>query len=57
MCASGPGATNTVTGLTDAMMDSFYSMYIRPSVTRGGNDAFQEADIVGIADPVQNIII
>lgn len=47
---SGPGATNTVTGLATAMMDSIPIVAITGQVPTPliGNDAFQEADIVGI---------
>lgn len=47
---SGPGATNTVTGMATAMMDSIPLVVISGQVSTHliGNDAFQEADIVGI---------
>ncbi|RMF25790.1 MAG: biosynthetic-type acetolactate synthase large subunit [Deltaproteobacteria bacterium] len=50
---SGPGATNTVTGLTDAYMDSTPVIVLSGQVPTSliGNDAFQEADIVGITRP------
>jgi acetolactate synthase-1/2/3 large subunit len=50
---SGPGATNTVTGLADAMMDSVPIVCLTGQVPTHmiGNDAFQEADIVGITRP------
>ena len=53
LVTSGPGATNTVTGLTDAMMDSIPVVCISGQVPTHmiGNDAFQEADIVGITRP------
>ncbi len=53
LVTSGPGATNTVTGLTDAMMDSVPLVCISGQVPTHmiGNDAFQEADIVGITRP------
>ena len=53
LVTSGPGATNTVTGLTDAMMDSVPIVCISGQVPTHmiGNDAFQEADIVGITRP------
>ncbi len=53
LVTSGPGATNTVTGLTDAMMDSIPIVCISGQVPTHmiGNDAFQEADIVGITRP------
>ena len=51
---SGPGATNLVTGLTDAMMDSIAVVAITGQVPRAviGNDAFQEADVTGITMPI-----
>ena len=51
---SGPGATNSVTGLADAMMDSTPVIVITGQVPSPliGNDAFQEADVVGITRPV-----
>ncbi len=53
LVTSGPGATNTVTGLADAMMDSVPLVCITGQVPTHmiGNDAFQEADIVGITRP------
>ncbi len=50
---SGPGATNAVTGLTDALMDSIPLVCITGQVPTAliGNDAFQEADVVGITRP------
>src|SRR5579884_4364152 len=50
---SGPGATNAVTGIVDAYMDSTPLVVIsgQVSTTMIGNDAFQEADIVGITRP------
>ena len=53
LVTSGPGATNTVTGLADAMMDSIPLVCISGQVPTHmiGNDAFQEADIVGITRP------
>ncbi len=50
---SGPGATNAVTGLTDAMMDSIPLVCISGQVPTHliGTDAFQEADTVGITRP------
>jgi len=50
---SGPGATNTVTGLTDALMDSIPVVCLTGQVATHliGNDAFQEADTVGITRP------
>jgi acetolactate synthase-1/2/3 large subunit len=54
MATSGPGATNLVTPLTDAYMDSVPLIAITGQVPRPviGNDAFQEADICGITMPV-----
>ena len=54
MATSGPGATNLVTGLADAMMDSVPLLAITGNVARHlmGTDAFQEADITGITLPV-----
>lgn len=54
LVTSGPGATNTVTGIATAYMDSIPMVVITGQVTRGviGTDAFQEADIVGITMPV-----
>jgi acetolactate synthase-1/2/3 large subunit len=51
---SGPGATNTVTGIATAYMDSSPIVVITGQVPRTliGNDAFQEADITGITTPV-----
>ena len=50
---SGPGATNAVTGLTDALMDSIPVLVISGQVPTFmiGSDAFQEADTVGITRP------
>ena len=50
---SGPGATNAVTGIADAYMDSVPLVVITGQVNREliGNDAFQEVDIVGITRP------
>ena len=50
---SGPGATNAVTGIADAYMDSVPLVVITGQVPRAliGNDAFQEVDIVGITRP------
>ncbi len=51
---SGPGATNLVTGLATAMMDSSALVAITGNVPSGliGTDAFQEADVFGITGPV-----
>jgi len=53
MVTSGPGATNTVTGLATAYMDSIPIVVFTGQVPTKliGNDAFQEADIVGITRP------
>lgn len=53
LVTSGPGATNTVTGLATAYMDSIPMVVISGQVPLPmiGNDAFQEADIVGITRP------
>src|SRR5215471_2730069 len=50
---SGPGATNAVTGLTDALMDSIPLVVLTGQVATHliGNDAFQECDTVGITRP------
>ncbi|CAM4412068.1 biosynthetic-type acetolactate synthase large subunit [Zobellia nedashkovskayae] len=54
MATSGPGATNLVTGLADAQIDSTPLVCITGQVTRHllGSDAFQETDIIGISTPV-----
>ena len=54
LVTSGPGATNTVTGIADAFMDSIPLVVFTGQVPLRliGNDAFQEADIVGITRPV-----
>ncbi|WP_137389364.1 acetolactate synthase 3 large subunit [Rhodoligotrophos defluvii] len=53
LVTSGPGATNTVTGLTDALMDSIPLVVITGQVPTHliGSDAFQECDTVGITRP------
>jgi acetolactate synthase I/II/III large subunit len=53
LATSGPGATNCVTGLTDAMLDSIPMVLITGQVPTHliGNDAFQECDTVGITRP------
>src|ERR1700716_162964 len=53
LVTSGPGATNAVTGLTDALMDSVPLVVITGQVATHliGNDAFQECDTVGITRP------
>lgn len=54
LVTSGPGATNTVTGIADAYMDSIPLVVFTGQVPSSliGNDAFQEADIVGITRPI-----
>ncbi|NTU52204.1 MAG: biosynthetic-type acetolactate synthase large subunit [Chlorobiaceae bacterium] len=54
LVTSGPGATNTVTGITNAYMDSTPLVVFTGQVPSSliGNDAFQEADIVGITRPI-----
>jgi acetolactate synthase-1/2/3 large subunit len=53
LVTSGPGATNTVTGIASAYMDSVPIVILTGQVNRNliGNDAFQEVDIVGITRP------
>ena len=53
LVTSGPGATNAVTGLTDALMDSIPIVCLTGQVPTHliGNDAFQEADTIGITRP------
>ncbi|SUI98887.1 Acetolactate synthase large subunit [Sporosarcina pasteurii] len=54
IATSGPGATNLVTGITDAMMDSLPLVVFTGQVAQEviGTDAFQEADIIGITQPI-----
>lgn len=54
LVTSGPGATNTLTGVADAMMDSTPIIVIAGQVGVGalGTDAFQEVDLVGLAQPI-----
>jgi acetolactate synthase I/II/III large subunit len=54
IATSGPGATNLVTGITDAMMDSLPLVIFTGQVANTviGTDAFQEADIIGITQPI-----
>lgn len=54
LVTSGPGATNTLTGVADAMMDSTPIVVIagQVGVSALGTDAFQEVDLVGIAQPI-----
>jgi len=51
---SGPGATNTLTGVADAMLDSTPIVVIAGQVNIGalGTDAFQEVDLVGVSQPI-----
>ncbi|MCA0983759.1 biosynthetic-type acetolactate synthase large subunit [Halobacillus yeomjeoni] len=51
---SGPGATNLVTGIADAMMDSIPIVVFTGQVAKGviGTDAFQESDVMGITTPI-----
>ena len=51
---SGPGATNTVTGIADAYMDSIPLVVVTGQVKSYliGNDAFQEADVTGVTRPI-----
>ncbi len=54
IATSGPGATNLVTGIMDAMMDSVPMVCITGQVAASvvGTDAFQEADVIGITTPI-----
>ncbi len=54
LVTSGPGATNTLTGVADAMMDSTPIVVIagQVGVAALGSDAFQEVDLVGVAQPI-----
>lgn len=54
LVTSGPGVTNTLTGVADAMMDSTPIVVIAGQVGIGalGTDAFQEVDLVGISQPI-----
>ena len=54
LATSGPGATNLVTGLADAMMDSIPIVAITGQVATNllGNDAFQETDVTGVTQPI-----
>ena len=54
IATSGPGATNLVTGIVDAMMDSLPLVIFTGQVAQSviGTDAFQEADIMGITTPI-----
>ncbi|MFM2291993.1 MAG: hypothetical protein RIS29_1806 [Bacteroidota bacterium] len=54
LVTSGPAATNAVTGIADAMLDSTPMVVITGQVAAGllGTDAFQEIDVVGITQPI-----
>ncbi|MBP3470947.1 MAG: biosynthetic-type acetolactate synthase large subunit [Paraprevotella sp.] len=54
LVTSGPGATNTITGIADAMMDSTPIVVICGQVGAAmlGTDAFQECDLVGVTQPI-----
>ena len=54
LVTSGPGATNTLTGVADALMDSTPIVVIagQVGVTGLGTDAFQEVDLVGVSQPI-----
>jgi acetolactate synthase I/II/III large subunit len=54
IATSGPGATNTITGIANAYMDSIPMVIITGQVPTPliGNDAFQEVDIIGITRPI-----
>ena len=54
LVTSGPGATNTITGIADAMIDSTPVVVIAGQVSTAflGTDAFQEVDLVGVTQPI-----
>ncbi len=54
LVTSGPGVTNTLTGVADAMMDSTPIVVIAGQVATGvlGSDAFQEVDLVSVSQPI-----
>lgn len=54
IATSGPGATNLITGITDAMMDSLPVVCFTGQVSSAviGTDAFQEADVIGLTTPI-----
>lgn len=54
LVCSGPGATNTITGIATAYMDSIPMVVLSGNVPTNmiGNDAFQECDMVGVSRPV-----
>ena len=53
LVTSGPGATNTITGIADALMDSTPMVVIAGQVPSPllGTDAFQEVDVIGLSNP------
>ena len=61
LATSGPGATNLVTGIATAMLDSVPVVFVTGQVPSSvlGSDAFQEADIVGITMPItkHNVLV
>ena len=54
LVTSGPGVTNTLTGIADAMLDSTPIVVIagQVAISALGTDAFQEVDLVGVAQPI-----
>ena len=54
LVTSGPGVTNTLTGIADAMMDSTPIVVIagQVAISALGTDAFQEVDLVGVSQPI-----
>src|ERR671928_643166 len=54
LATSGPGATNLVTAIADAHMDSVPKLFVTGQVKTAlrGTDAFQEADVIGITQPI-----
>ena len=54
LVTSGPGVTNTLTGIADAMMDSTPMVVIagQVAISALGTDAFQEVDLVGVSQPI-----
>ena len=59
LVTSGPGATNAITGIATAFMDSIPMVVISGQVPSHliGTDAFQETDMVGISRPIVNIAL
>ena len=58
MATSGPGATNLITGIADAQIDSQHQWFVLQVKLRShllGSDAFQETDIIGISTPVTKV--